>query len=96
MIQKGVVCRTLNIGFAAQGIDTSAVVSVTSIAGPTGAEPGKPVGTVWMGLSSARGIETRRLSFSGDRDEVRAATAAAALKALAEVLSFDEEAQGAS
>lgn len=67
---------------ARRALGCDVAVSVTGIAGPTGAEPGKPVGTVWMGLSSPRGTETRRLSFSGDRDEVRTATVAAALEAL--------------
>ena len=99
LAREGAVCPEVAASMAEgarRALACDVAVSVTGIAGPTGAEPGKPVGTVWMGLSSARSTETRRLSFSGDRDEVRAATAAAALKALAEVLSFDEEAQGAS
>lgn len=99
LAREGAVCSEVAASMAEgarRALACDVAVSVTGIAGPTGAEPGKPVGTVWMGLSSARSTETRRLSFSGDRDEVRAATAAAALKALAEVLSFDEEAQGAS
>ena len=61
------------------------VVSVTGIAGPTGALPGKPVGTVYMGycyegpdtfgdLSSAL-----RLNFEGDRDTIRSETVLSAL-----------------
>jgi nicotinamide-nucleotide amidase len=61
-------------------------VSVTGIAGPGGAVPGKPVGTVWLGWALRRGrggaIEsgTRGLSFSGDRAAVRDATVRAALE----------------
>lgn len=85
LAREGAVCSEVAASMAegarrALGCDVA--VSVTGIAGPTGAEPGKPVGTVWMGLSSPRGTETRRLSFSGDRDEVRTATVAAALEAL--------------
>ena len=38
-------------------------ISVTGIAGPTGAEPGKPVGTVYIGLSVA-GNTQARLAFT--------------------------------
>lgn len=34
-------------------------ISVTGIAGPTGAEPGKPVGTVYIGLSVAGNTQAR-------------------------------------
>lgn len=47
-------------------------VSVTGIAGPGGAEPGKPVGTVWFGLATPAGTHTERHLLSGGRDEVRA------------------------
>lgn len=46
-------------------------VSVTGIAGPGGAEPGKPVGTVWCGLSSSKKNLTQLHHFAGDRQAVR-------------------------
>ena len=46
-------------------------VSITGIAGPGGAEPGKPVGTVWMGLASPCGARTSVFHFGGDRADVR-------------------------
>lgn len=46
-------------------------VSTTGIAGPGGAEPNKPVGTVWFGLHSAQKDLTVRKHFSGDRETVR-------------------------
>lgn len=55
-------------------------VSVTGIAGPGGAEPGKPVGTVWFGLATPAGTATALETFDGSRDEVRRA---AVLRALA-------------
>lgn len=56
-------------------------VSVTGIAGPGGEEPGKPVGTVWMGISTAIGTKAHHFVFSGDRDDVRSQTVYAALEA---------------
>ena len=57
-------------------------VSVTGIAGPGGAVPGKPVGTVWMGLATAQGVQTQLLQLDGGRAAVRGGTVAAALQAL--------------
>lgn len=57
-------------------------VSVTGIAGPGGAEPGKPVGTVWLGLASGRGVSARCLDLSGDRAEVRHAAVRSAVELL--------------
>ena len=57
-------------------------VSVTGIAGPGGAEPGKPVGAVWMGVCRrGAAADARLLSFRGDREQVRLQTVLAALKA---------------
>ena len=55
-------------------------VAVTGIAGPTGSEPGKPVGTVCFGLATSEGTRTERLVFSGDRQEVRLQTVEHALE----------------
>jgi nicotinamide-nucleotide amidase len=46
-------------------------LSVTGIAGPGGAVPGKPVGTVWFGWATASRIETMARRFDGDRAAVR-------------------------
>ena len=55
-------------------------VAVTGIAGPGGAVPGKPVGTVWVALARRGGAtEARRLQLDGDRAAVRAQTVAHAL-----------------
>ena len=73
----------------AQGALTRApvqlAVAVTGIAGPGGAVPGKPVGTIWLAWASADGVRAERLQLAGDRAAVRAATVQAALQRLLQV-----------
>lgn len=57
-------------------------VSTTGIAGPTGAVPGKPVGTVCFGWARGDQVHTERLVFSGDRQAVREQTVCHALQGL--------------
>ena len=58
-------------------------VAVTGIAGPGGAAPGKPVGTVWVALMQRGGAPAAlRLALAGDRASVRAQTVAIALQRL--------------
>jgi nicotinamide-nucleotide amidase len=57
-------------------------VSTTGIAGPTGAVPGKPVGTVCFGWARGDVTFTERLVFAGDRKAVREQTVAHALQGL--------------
>lgn len=55
-------------------------VSVTGIAGPSGGSEEKPVGTVWFGCSSRQGTYSYVCHFDGDRQKIREASAAEALK----------------
>jgi nicotinamide-nucleotide amidase len=61
-------------------------VAVTGIAGPDGAVPGKPVGTVWLGWAERRGrgirVAAQLRHFRGDREAVRRKTARVALEGL--------------
>jgi nicotinamide-nucleotide amidase len=61
-------------------------VAVTGIAGPGGAVPGKPVGTVWLGWATRRSgvirVATALRHFRGDRESVRRKTVRAALMGL--------------
>lgn len=87
--EEGAVCERVAIGMAegSKGlVGADIAVSVTGIAGPGGAEPGKPVGTVWMGLSDAHGSIAKRYRFEGSRDQVREQTTMAALSALLEAI----------
>jgi len=47
-------------------------VSLTGIAGPDGGSDEKPVGLVWFGLATARGVRTEKAIFRGDRAGIRA------------------------
>lgn len=49
-------------------------IAVTGIAGPSGGTPGKPVGTVFIGLATHDRVEAYRNEFAGTRDEVREKT----------------------
>ena len=66
------------------GVDVA--VSVTGIAGPGGAEPGKPVGTVWVGVSRDGKSFAEECHFEGDREAVREQTVCRALSMLVENL----------
>ena len=61
-------------------------VAVTGIAGPGGAVPGKPVGTVWLGWATRSGrvirVAVQLRHFRGDRDAVSRKTVRAALQGL--------------
>ncbi|RJF97954.1 CinA family protein [Noviherbaspirillum saxi] len=57
-------------------------LSTTGIAGPGGAVPGKPVGTVCFGWALDGRTHTERIIFHGDRQEVRERTVQHALQGL--------------
>ena len=63
-------------------------VAVTGIAGPGGAVPGKPVGTVFMAWckKGEKPIVERHL-FSGDRNQVRESTVRVALEGLMNLIN---------
>ncbi len=77
------VARAMVAGALAHSRATLAA-AVTGIAGPGGAVPGKPVGTVWLAWGRAGAVQAERLQLPGDRDAVRGATVAMALLRLAE------------
>jgi|GEM_PF-99336 len=79
----GAVSEAVARAMAAGALARSAAdlaLAVTGIAGPDGAVPGKPVGTVWLAWARrGGGSGARRLQLAGDRAAVRAASVAAAL-----------------
>lgn len=61
-------------------------VAVSGIAGPGGATPDKPVGTVWFAWASAGGtLSTTMEMFAGDRESVRRQAVAMSLHGLIEL-----------
>lgn len=62
-------------------------IAVSGIAGPGGGTDDKPVGTVWFAWAlPGREIQTQRLQFAGNREEIRHQTVRLALQCLIEML----------
>ena len=57
-------------------------IAVSGIAGPGGAVPGKPVGTVYIGAAFGEKRKVVRLNISGSRDDVRTKSACEAVELL--------------
>jgi nicotinamide-nucleotide amidase len=84
------VARAMADGALARSAANIAV-AVTGIAGPGGATPGKPVGTVWVAVATrGRHAVATLLHLDGDRSDVRAQTALFALRALNAAVSTAE------
>ena len=45
-------------------------VATTGVAGPSGGTEENPVGTVWIGMASPKGVVSRRFNFGKDRENV--------------------------
>ena len=67
---------------AARRFRVACAIAVTGIAGPTGGTPEKPVGTVWLAARSGDDTLALQRQFLGERDEIRARSAQAALDLL--------------
>lgn len=81
------VARAMALGALERaGVDLA--LAVTGIAGPGGATPGKPVGTVWLALATRHpegiAMHAERLQLPGDRSAVREQTLRVALQRLRE------------
>ena len=77
------VAREMAAG-ALRVTNVDVAIAVTGIAGPDGASPGKPVGTVWFGSCVRRRAEievnAERVQFTGDRLAIRRSSVEYALK----------------
>ncbi len=98
LAQHGAVSRevVLSMVSGALGRSRSTIgVSLSGIAGPGGATPGKPVGTVWIGWGmqdSAQSMlapEAQCFQFDGDRDTVRRLAAVYALRGIIDRLGTE-------
>jgi nicotinamide-nucleotide amidase len=83
-VSEGVV-RAMLDGVRAR-FDAEAAVAVSGVAGPDGGTAAKPVGTVWLGAACRADVRVVRIGFPGNRQEIRARAAQAALDLLREVL----------
>lgn len=77
---------------ARKALRCDVAVATTGIAGPGGAEPGKPVGTVWVGCAMAKGVHAVEHAFGGDRAQVRLQATLAALELACSALAEAPEA----
>ena len=88
--ELGAVSEEVAAAMARGALDHSkaqVAVSTTGIAGPGGAVPGKPVGTVCFGWATPDGVRTERRVFAGDRQAVRTQAVAHALQGLLPLLA---------
>ena len=65
-------------------------LAIIGISGPTGASPGRPLGTVWFALSIPGEVIREVARFPGDREAVRESAAGYALRLLLQVASKGE------
>jgi nicotinamide-nucleotide amidase len=95
LVQYGAVSRETVIQMAIgvrrmmaaiPGYERTLGLSVSGIAGPGGATPSKPVGLVWIGLSTPEGDQAWEHHFTGSRVNIKEQAAEQALQHLAEYL----------
>ncbi len=89
-VSEGVVSESTACQMAegvARLLQSDCSVSTTGIAGPGGAEPGKPVGTVCIAAHIPDETIARTFCFQGDRENVILQAADASLKLLEELIA---------
>jgi PncC family amidohydrolase len=85
----GAVSRETVLEMAAgvrQALAADIGVSISGIAGPGGETPGKPVGLVWVGLSTHNFEDAWEFHWDGDRIQNKADSAEAALQIVLDYL----------
>lgn len=71
--------------------ETDFGLSTTGVAGPTGGTPAKPVGLVWIGISTASRTRAYECHFEGDRAMVKSSTVEEVLTVLLNLLKDDPD-----
>lgn len=92
LIQHGAVSEQVAAAMASGALARSAAqvsLSTTGIAGPGGATPGKPVGTVCFGWAMHGKQHTERLMLAGERCAVREQAVRHALEGLLRFLELN-------
>jgi len=74
-----------------EALKTDIGLSVSGIAGPDGGSDEKPVGTVWIGLSTMEIENAEKFIFSGNRQRVKQQAAQMALQVVIDYLNEDPE-----
>lgn len=85
-VSEQVVAQMLAGACRATGADCA--VATSGVAGPGGGTPDKPVGTVWIGVRTPRGIDTELHHFAGSRQRVIERARATVLLLLVKQLSL--------
>jgi PncC family amidohydrolase len=65
-------------------------LSVSGIAGPDGGTEAKPVGTVWIGLSTPKLEQAEMFLFSGDRQSIKEQSAQSAIAMAIQYISKED------
>jgi len=89
--KRGAVSRTVAVALSRnirRAAKTDYGLGLTGIAGPAGAAPRKPVGTVFIAASSKSKTICRRFQFQGSRSSIRRQSVTAALKLLKEIIDL--------
>jgi PncC family amidohydrolase len=71
---------------ARKALRADIAASLSGVAGPDGGTPAKPVGTVWIAFVASNDSWTREFHFSGNRTQIKAASADAALQLILDYL----------
>ena len=82
----GQMAAGVRVACAIGGVPAAVGISTTGVAGPD-PQDGKPVGTVFVGISTNEGTSILSLGLEGDREAIRRAVVSESLAKLLDILS---------